>query len=157
MTKREKVILGVTGVVALLAGLQLLLPGSGNSRRVLGSTASAAVPQAVVPVVQVRLQALQLSPAEQRVIERLTLEWPEDPFLEIELQLEQPASVDGPRYMGFLQVGQQRIGWIDGQDYQVGDRTADERFEIKALGPQDAVLQAVGSLEVRTLKLEQEY
>jgi len=74
---------------------------------------------------------------------RADLTWPRDPFLYEDLA--SAASVEGQKtkfnYTGFVMLGKNRLAVINGIEYQMGESVAGADFIIKAINPNDVVLE----------------
>jgi len=76
-------------------------------------------------------------------VSRAEVTWPRDPFLNEDLA--SAASVESQKtkftYTGFIMLGNRRLAVINGIEYQVGESLTTEGFVVKAINPNDVVLE----------------
>lgn len=76
-------------------------------------------------------------------VSRAELTWPRDPFLNEDLA--SAASVESQKtkfnYTGFIMLGNKRLAVINGIEYQAGESLTTEGFIVKAINPNDVVLE----------------
>lgn len=156
MTRREKIILAITGVAIAGAAIYYGLPSGAAIDSKLAGSASV---EALLPVMQVQLNQTELTAREQRILHLVTSPWAADPFVDEAYPMGsgEAARTDDPVYMGFLQIGDKPLGWIDDREYEIGDFLEQGDFRVIQLSPTEAVIQATGSGETRNLKLDEEF
>lgn len=76
-------------------------------------------------------------------VSRAGLAWPRDPFLKEDLA--SAATVESQKtkfnYTGFIMMGSQRLAVINGIEYQVGETLAPEGFIVRAINPNNIVIE----------------
>lgn len=158
MTRREKIILGLTGVAAIYSVGQMVLPRFIGTANGIGEVVDQVRElESTVPLVMARIAAITLSDRETSILEAARTDWEGDPFVDSEILLAQlEIEEDIPAYTGFFAIGEQRIGIIDGLDVAEGSTTEDGRYRVVSLDSRQASLlrlQAEGSL---TIEMEEE-
>ena len=147
MTKREQIILAVTGVVAVL-GLGSLLLDSGKGRP--GTTAPPAAPaqpEARRPEAMLRaVREASLGKADATLLAAVGKPWRTsalyDRPLEGRGQSGKPAAL--PRYTGYVELGSARLAVVDGLEYQAGDALEGGGYKVVSVAPDLVVLENVG-------------
>lgn len=137
--KREVIILALAGVAAVYFLFDyFVLP-------------SLKKPAAIVEAEKVDIQKLLAEMGEYAkkddnivyTVSRAELAWPRDPFLNEDLA--SAASVESQKtrfnYTGFIMLGNKRLAVINGIEYQVGESLTTEGFVVKAINPNDVVLE----------------
>ncbi len=148
MTRREKIILAATGVVAVL-GLGSLFVGNGPAPAPPGvATGQAGGPGAAQ--VTGMLQAIQAAtPAktEEALLVAIARPWPAgalyDKPLESKAVAAKPAAL--PRYMGYVELGSGRLAVVDGFEYQVGDSLEGGGYKVVEISPDRVTLESLAS------------
>lgn len=76
-------------------------------------------------------------------LSKAELSWPRDPFL-VET-LASAAAVESRKnkfnYTGFILLGKKKLAVINGIEYQVGESLTTEGFVVRAINPNDVVLE----------------
>lgn len=147
MTRREKIILAVTGVIAVVAVGYLYL-----------DTGPSAVP---TPVAQPQTQATaqvretaqalarQAAPGgvETALMAALDKPWRAavlyDKPLEARGGTGRPSVV--PRFTGYVELGSGRLAVIDGYEYQVGDTLEGGGYKVLAVSPDKVTLESLAN------------
>jgi hypothetical protein len=136
LSKREKLIVSLVGVTALLALFVLLLPAKGTGTAAPLEKQAAALNDFSA---QIALKVAQngISNFEAAAIERVVRPWQADPFIDLpsqysdaERDLTNPAAGETAEaaeltYSGYMQMGQRKLAIINGLEYEVGEHLAD--------------------------------
>jgi hypothetical protein len=76
-------------------------------------------------------------------VSKAELTWPRDPFLNEDLA--SAAAVESRKdkfiYTGFIMLGGKKLAVINGIEYQVGEALTTEGFVVRAINPNDVVLE----------------
>jgi hypothetical protein len=153
MTRREKIILAVTGVVAVVAAVYLLLdtgpavapqPGGQVQAQAVAQTQAAAqareaaqtlVRQAAPGGVQTALMAALDKPWRVAILY--------DKPLEARGGTGRPTVV--PRFTGYVELGSGRLAVIDGYEYQAGDTLEGGGYKVLAVSPDKVTLESLAN------------
>ncbi len=148
MTKREKIILAVTGVVAVL-GLGSLLLDSGKGRPGPAAPPAAGPAQPEVRRPEAMLRAVRdasLGKADATLLAAVEKPWRKsalyDRPLEGRGQSGKPAAL--PRYTGYVELGSARLAVVDGLEYQAGDALEGGGYKVMSVAPDLVVLENMG-------------
>lgn len=146
MTRREKIILAATGLVAVI-GLGSVLTG-GDPVPKAGSPAPAASAQGA----QIRDNALamvrQATPGkvEAALLAAIDKPWSEKVFYEKSLEARgtaKPAAM--PRFTGYVELGSGRLAVVDGYEYQAGDTLEGGGYKVLAVSPDKVTLESLAN------------
>lgn len=163
MTKREKVILTITGIAAIFAVLQYGGPAlfrSGNAGTALATAVAPAGDMDVRQLTEMlsgQLSATELSEREERILALIADTVESDPFIErartLRLRVE---SESVPAYTGFISIGGRRLAIIDGRDYQEGDSMPRTGYRILEITASAVRLGDANGVEVLVLTMEED-
>ena len=143
MTRREKIILGVTGVVAVV-GLWIGLGGNEPAPRPAGPVASQEAAQAGSMLAAIKDAAL--TPAEQAMIAAIEAPWPQKAFYDKPFAGQTAAKpVSRPHFTGYVELGSGRLAVVDGMEYQVGDTLESGGYKIVAIAPDQVALESLAN------------
>ena len=132
MTTREKVILGITAVAAIGAGVYYASTWSSSST----SGGSQPVQKdfaALITKVQVELKQGELSDREENILSSASTQWLRNPLRSKPLFPGRDGSsplIPLPTYMGFINTGPQPIAIINGLDYRPGETVRGGEFQV---------------------------
>ena len=145
MTPRERIIIGMTSIAVVWAGI-VYMRGGGEARQsgTRADDSDVSKAQALVVQSRTRLDAVQVTEAEQTGLAAAQGEWDGQPFTESApvAMVETPASAP-PSYIytGYVQVGGRRFAIVNGREYGVGDALADKTGVVQAIEPDHVVLR----------------
>jgi len=147
MTRREKIILAVTGVVAVI-GLGVVLSGGGPGARPQTPPPAQAVPEALRP--NALLQTIQdAAPgkAETALLESIEKAWRLAAFYDKPLEGRSVAVKPTvmPRYSGYVELGSGRLAIVDGFEYQAGDTLEGGGYKVISIVPERVVLESLAN------------
>ena len=159
MTRREKIMLAVTGVVAMVAVVYLLLdtgpavapqPEGQLQPQAVAQPQAAAQPQAVAQARE-SAQALvrQVAPGgvETALMAAIDKPWRlavlYDKPLEARGGTGRPTVV--PRFTGYVELGSGRLAVIDGYEYQAGDTLEGGGYKVLAVSPDKVTLESLAN------------
>lgn len=145
MTRREKIILAATGLVAVV-GLVVLFSGE-----------SPVVPPANMPglqgdaAAQVQILTTSIAAATPSDVDMALLAAVEAPWRlaavydkPLEGKLAARAATL-PRYTGYVELGSGRLAVVDGYEYQVGDALESGGFKVVAITPDQVTLESLAN------------
>ena len=149
MTRREKIILAVTGVVAVVAVGYLYLD-AGPAAPTLSSAPPQAQTQATAQVRETaQALARQAAPGgvETALMAALDKPWRTavlyDKPLEARGGTGRPTVV--PRFTGYVELGSGRLAVIDGYEYQAGDTLEGGGYKVLAVSPDKVTLESLAN------------
>ena len=147
MTRRERIILALTGVVAV-AAVGFLLLDSGPT----APPAPTAAPKSQA-VSQVRDSAQALAKkavpgdVETALLGAIGRPWREAAFYDKPLEARggtgRPTVV--PRFTGYVELGSGRLAVIDGYEYQAGDTLEGGGYKVLAVSPDKVTLESLAN------------
>lgn len=151
MSKREKIILGVTALVVFV-GLYILLLAPGST------TGNPAVKDKQVPSNEVAgkigedMKKEALSKTETFILSKVNAEWAQDPFLGKPLphpkEGGEPKTAQAPEikltYSGYIMAGNKALAIINGIEYQTGDDLEQGNCNVVSIDAEKVVLQPKG-------------
>lgn len=147
MTRREKIILAVTGVVAVVAMGYLFLDTGPSA-----PPTPAAQPQTQVTA-QVRKTAQALaSQAAPGGVETALMAALDKPW-RVAVLYDKPLEARGgtgrpsvvPRFTGYVELGSGRLAVIDGYEYQAGDTLEGGGYKVLAVSPDKVTLESLAN------------
>lgn len=159
MSKREKIILIITAVVAVVA-VYLLFFDSGSKIENVTTDSSMNIDelQKFVNEMSDRVNKENLSDKDAYVIEMATSLWGSDPFSDIEMPDEtaQKATTEEIKmtYSGYVQIGQKLMAVINGTEYQAGEELSQPGYVVDQITPEKVVIK-VGNRKTISLPLEE--
>jgi len=142
MTRREKGILAVTGLVALI-GLGSLFLGEKPVR----------APQADNKVDAAQIQAViksavdaGLNPTDVALLGAIGKPWRLAAVYDKPLNRGQAAKVQSKhRYSGYVELGSGKLAVVDGYEYQEGDTLEGGGFKVVAIAPERVTLESLAN------------
>ncbi|WP_300163070.1 hypothetical protein [Solidesulfovibrio sp.] len=145
MTSREKIILAVTGVVAV-AGLWIALAGNGPVAPKDPAGPSAADEAAKAGSMMAAIKDAALTPAELAMVAAIDAPWPRQAFYDRPFAGQEAAKpVTRPHYSGYVELGTGRLAVVDGLEYQVGDTLESGGYKVASITPDMVVLESLGN------------
>lgn len=159
MSKREKIILGMTIVVALVAGyVQFFMP-SGKGEATDFEAKSRELRSFVT---ETSAMVAGAKPEENAVYKTvLAVEtWRSDPFLKTDerLTLEKTTAFSFPDflYTGFVGMGSRRVAVVNGMEYETGQELSPPGFVLKRIYPDRIVVGVKDKEQETTVPLVEE-
>ena len=154
MTTREKVILGITAVAAIGAGIY-------SAPSWLGQSTTIAEPvkkdfTALITSVQVKLKQGELTDREENILSAASKPWQRNPLRSQPLfpQGESDSGIPMPKYMGFINTGPRPIAIIDGRDYRPGETVQGGEFQVAQIYPEYVELLRRGATDPVDVPIE---
>lgn len=167
MSKREKIILGLTALAILYGGFTFLFPSTKKTVS-LTTQKSADELNRFVSSVSKGLRQDQPSKIDADILARAATEWPRNPFvasitpLRAELRVEKRPEYKAPpvlkvdlAYTGYLVVGNKKLAIINGMEYEVGDELEESGYILSAISPTKATIREKKSNQQYSLTLEE--
>ncbi len=144
MTRREKIILAITGLVAA-GGLMVLLGGKtpppGAPQPAPGASGEAARAAGMLK----SIQEAAMGKGEVAVLAAIDRPWRVAAFYDRPLAGHEaavkPATL--PRYTGFVELGSGKLAVIDGMEYQAGDSLEGGGYKVLSVTPDQVVLESL--------------
>ena len=156
MTRREKIILAITGVVGVAAVGFLLMDarptGPAETARppqVQSQTAVQAQSQTAVQAreaAQTLLRQTAPGGTEKALLAAIEKSWRGGVFYDKPLEGRgggKPAVV--PRFSGYVELGSGRLAVIDGYEYQAGDTLEGGGYKVLAVSPDKVTLESLAN------------
>jgi len=146
MTRREKIILAVTGLVAA-AGLSTLLMGGGGPSpgpvTVAGGKQAVEAARTQAAALIKSVQDTAVTRREATILAALERSWPETVFYDkpVGQGPAKPQTQTLPRYTGYVELGGGRLAIIDGYEYQVGDELEGGGYKVVEIKPDQVTLE----------------
>ncbi|WP_027186469.1 hypothetical protein [Desulfovibrio inopinatus] len=145
MTKRERNLVFLMLFVAVIGSGMYIVPMFISKNQLPVRSAALTDIESQTKIIVTRLNQLQLTPEEKRVLEAAATPWTRDPFFT-------PEEFTGPNgdtfgtgnfvYSGFLETPSGNYAIINGMDYGVGDLLDGGGFEITTITPDFVTLQS---------------
>ncbi|WP_428565363.1 MAG: hypothetical protein ACP59X_04150 [Solidesulfovibrio sp. DCME] len=151
MSRREKIILAVTCIVAVV-GLWIGLGGN-TVREHLAPSAGNEAAQAGAMLANIKETAL--TPTEIALLGAINSPWPAKAFYDKPFadQGAKPVAAQ-PRYTGYVELGSGRLAVVDGMEYQVGDALESGGYKVVSIAPDQVVLESLVNAQRMTLPYE---
>lgn len=147
MTRREKVILAVTGIVAVIGLGTVFL--SGKTRIAPGVATQANNPQGAQAVANALALAKQATPGkvEASLLAAIDKPWRTGSFYDKSLEPKgtaaKPAAM--PRFTGYVELGSGRLAVVDGYEYQAGDTLEGGGYKVLSVTPDKVLLESLAN------------
>lgn len=149
MTRREKIILAVTGVIGVAAAVYLFLD-SGPAAPTHTAAPTQVQSQATAQVREsAQSLARQAAPGgvEMALMAALDKPWRVAVFYDKPLEARggtgRPTVV--PRFTGYVELGSGRLAVIDGYEYQAGDTLEGGGYKVLAVSPDKVTLESLAN------------
>jgi hypothetical protein len=153
ISKREKIILGLTALALIYAGIVFFFSGPKNTPPPPGAGETPAR-EFVTEVVQ-SIALHSRTATEQIILEKAQAPWPSDPFITTILS---PSEESNPgetpmiasdseafNYTGYVEIGAKRLAIINGEEYETGDRVSGSPFTVQGITPEQVLLGDAGN------------
>lgn len=147
MTRREKIILAVTGLVAVV-GLGSVFLG-GNPAGPPGAPVPAQNPQQAQIMENAMGLVKQATPGkvESALLAAIDKPWRAGVFYDKPLETRgaaaRPATL--PRFTGYVELGSGRLAVIDGYEYQAGDALEGGGYKVVSVTPDKVLLESLAN------------
>ena len=143
MTKREKIILSLTGLAALVGLGSLYLGGSGTP--LLPVSRQEANGSAKAPVLLKTIQEASVDKTEGALVAAIGRKWNTAALYDKPLTGAAATAARLPRYTGYVELGSGRLAIVDGIEYQVGDNLEGGGYKVAAISPDQVVLEILAN------------
>jgi len=145
MTRRETIILSLTGVVAL-AGLGSLFLGGGGTPAI----PVVASKQEMIGIDQAQsmlktIQEASIGKTEGALVAAIGQKWSTAALYDKPLTGAAATASKLPRYSGYVELGSGRLAIVDGIEYQVGDNLEGGGYKVAAITPDQVVLEILAN------------
>ena len=152
ISKREKIILGLTVLAVIYAGIVFFSSGPEDITSRSGGDGSSA--EDLVTEVVESLALHSRTETERFILEKAQIRWPSDPFI------TSIASSPGDRepgertnmdtdevfnYTGYVEIGSKRLAIINGEEYETGDKVIESPFTVRGITPEQVLLENAGN------------
>ena len=159
MSKREKIILAITVIVAVVGIFMMLFdPTMKKTDSAKPSSMSTLELQQLVNDMSEKIMQDKLSDKDAYVIELATAQWENDPFSDVMLPDDTAKNVIDEDvkmvYSGFVQVGPKLLAVINGVEYQAGEELLQPGYVVDSITPEKVVIK-VGNRKTISLLLEE--
>ena len=152
MGKREKIILLIAVLAAVLFGLYSLFPASQSKPKPVDIGEKKSELNEFIADVSGNLSKEVIDETDSYIIARAEAEWVSDPFLEIELpkKAEKEALEEQEylkvtfTYSGYVKAGDIRLAIIDGVEYETGDELELTGYIVERIEPLKVVIRYKG-------------
>ena len=154
ISKREKIILGLTVLALIYAGVVFFFPGPGSSIPRLGADADSA--EGLVTEVVQSLARHHRTETEQIILEKAQIPWPADePFIPATASSSGGRKPEGETiaesdpgafsFTGYVEIGTKRLAIINGEEYETGDQITGSPYTVRAISPEQVRLGDAGN------------
>jgi hypothetical protein len=145
MTRREKIMVAMTAVVAVV-GLGSLLVGKGSSRGAPEAPRDQAA-MAQVETLEKGAEAAGPSALDTAMLAAIRTPWRAQAAYERSLTGKAPPPKPSslPRYTGYVELGSGRLAVVDGFEYQVGDSLEGGGYKVAAISPDKVFLESLAN------------
>lgn len=166
MNKREKILVTLTMVVAIGAGLFLLLDSQTREQPEESTQPQESVSQETMQLINEQdLEAPEIEPSDYRlrkyerhVIQAVSQPWPGEIFYQEQTAADREASDSGLHYSGYMQTSGQYLAIINGLPFAPGERlhgTGWGTYQVQSINPDKVVLSSPqGGKKILALKSE---
>jgi len=142
MTRREKGILAVTGLVALVGVGSLFL----GNKPVLAPPAENKTDAAQIQAVIKSAVDAGLSPADVALLGAIGKPWRLAAVYDKPLNRGQAVKAQSKhRYSGYVELGSGKLAVVDGYEYQEGDTLEGGGFKVVAIAPERVTLESLAN------------
>jgi len=149
MTKREKITLAATGLLAVLA--LGTLPGGEKPTGGPADGAGEKDVAAQVRTLQTRLAEAMPSAFDMAVLASVKAPWRESAVYDKSLEGKQTAKTSDLQYTGYVELGSGRLAVVNGYEYQVGDDLEGGGYKVTAISPEAVTLTSLDNGTQRNL------
>ena len=153
ISKREKIILALTALALIYAGIVYLFPGPGSTVSQFETDNNSA--RGLMTEVVQSLAQHHRTELEQTILEKAQIPWPSEPFLAATLSSSEErepagetiteADPEGFSYTGYVEIGTRRLAIINGEEYETGDRITGSPFTVRGISPEKVLLGDAGN------------
>lgn len=150
ISKREKIIIGLTVLALIYAGIVFFFSGPGNTVSRLEADEDSA--EGLVTEVVQSLARHHRTETEQIILEKAQLPWPSDgPFIPVTVPASGARKPEGETiaeadpeafsFTGYVEIGNKRLAIINGEEYETGDRVTGSPFTVRGISPEQVRLE----------------
>ena len=158
MSKREKIILGITAIVAVVGIFMMFFDPAMKKTKSAGPASMSTLElQKLVDDMSEKIMEDNLSGKDAYIIELATAPWENDPFSDVALPDDTKSVIDEDVkmvYSGFVQIGPRLLAVINGMEYQAGEELAQPGYVLDSITPEKVVIK-VGNRKTISLLLEE--
>lgn len=150
MSRREKILLALTGVVAVF-GLWYGLGAHGPHGPVVppgGDEAGKA------GALLATIKESSMTPAEIDLVTAISTPWPEKAFYDKPFADQAVKPVSRPRFTGYVELGSGKLAVVDGMEYQVGDSLESGGYKVTSITPDEVGLESLANGQRITIPYE---
>ena len=164
MSRREKIIIGLTVLAVIYAGYTFLFP-SGSPKTIPDLQQNTADLEQFLTGTLQSTQKDALTPIDESILRKATVRLAPDPFVAsirpLQASLEQKRRVAAKLditvvYSGYVMIGRQQLAIINGVEYSVGEELKEGGYIVSAISPTSLTLRVKGRKQLFTLLLEEE-
>ncbi len=161
MGRREKILVALMAAAIVYGAFELFLaPGSGRQHS--GHRPDAEVPSELAGSINSQIDTAGLSPDQERILELAVRPWENNPFYKQPQEKKKNPAAEGEtkqqpvyRYLGYLDIGGQKMAIINGLEYKTGQLLESGRAVVRSISPQQVVIQSTRTGEKHTLLYQQ--
>ena len=157
MSKREQIILILTGIVAIV-GVYMVFFDKPKKPMAAKQVVQIGDLQEFVNQMTAKVSTDDFTDKDSYIIERATSAWEYDPFSNIDLPNEGKTKDSGDQtysftYTGYIQVGNDLMAVINGLEYNVGEELGQPGCILHSISPEKVIVN-VGNRKMIALPLE---
>jgi hypothetical protein len=166
MSKREKIIIGLT-VLAILYGAYVFLFPSVKKATGQASQKSTAELNSFATKVMKDINLNKTSKINADILAKAATNWPRNPFISSPSPLTAELKVKAKKpeikavlkadlsYTGYMVIGTRQLAIINGVEYEIGDELDEKGYILTAISPTKATVRAIKSNQMFSLTLEE--
>lgn len=157
MNKREKIILIITGIVAVVGAYSVFFDGS-KKPKTAGKVIQIDDLQTFVNQMTEKLGTDDLTDKDSYIIDKATSPWNYDPFSVVDMPNDASVRASGENtysftYTGYIQIGNDLLAVINGLEYNVGEELGQPGCVVHSISPKQVIVK-VGNRKMLALPLE---
>ncbi|MCF8113651.1 MAG: general secretion pathway protein GspB [Desulfotignum sp.] len=154
MSRREKILLAVTLLVALYGVLSLMVFSSGNkggNKPVPATGADQRASSREVSRLMAKIQDLEIElPRKKSLIQKIDSPWAADPFVTPGQEKTQPQAAQMAdalsietelTYSGYIFAGKRAMAMINGTEYSIGDTVLETGYRVVRITPVKVIVK----------------
>jgi hypothetical protein len=156
MMRREKAVLAVMAGVVVYGAVDVVVTRSGRmTAEMLKSSAASPEVRAAVAAAREAAAEGAPGPAELAALRAAGKPWAASPLAKVPEPREAVVAEERPvRYTGFVKVGNDRLGILDGREYRPGERLASGEYIVVDVEPDTATLRSSSGNRIVKLPME---
>lgn len=149
MTKREKIILAITGVVAVL-GIGSLFTGESTTTPSSPPAQGPVVSKAVMTRVDALIKSAEAAlptPHDMTMQAAVSSPWRDSAIYGKSLESKGQAVKPGglPKFTGYVELGSGRLAVVDGIEYQAGDTLEGGGYKVVSVTAEKVILESLAN------------